>query len=384
MFVCFNRAYTEKDTAIRDFLLDAVSCAESRSKVFGSFFKFGDKDFARDLSSSSGKDSSLKLKWDFVGGNEDDTADSDIVSNLKDLKGRAKLYEADPDGIMNHNKFLVFEEFDFGQLKNKHPKKRVGSLPSNPGPGLYLSSANLTTNSLAKHNNSILVPINLEICDLLNEYYSDLKGEYNKTSGVAALFAGNKIENRYATAKSSRCKVYLYPRRKSSNPGDFVDTLVGVLKNVKHYKRRYREEPCKIRIAVAGWYDTRLELAETLAILSAHGADVKVVSRDPADLSFSARMGTNVRSVLQGRADVYYQRPGTNIHSKYMLIDGPYKSGDSYTRQQLVWTGSPNYSGHAVHNHWEILCKLYESTGAYEHYLADWENLKSEVAVLDA
>jgi hypothetical protein len=72
MFTCFNRPYDGTDSTVSDFLLDAFRCAKRKSKVFGSFYKFSDADFARALRDAAGKDSSQRLDFDFVGGNEDD------------------------------------------------------------------------------------------------------------------------------------------------------------------------------------------------------------------------------------------------------------------------------------------------------------------------
>ncbi len=385
MFVCFNRAYSGSDKTIYNFVLDAFRCAQRKSKVFGSFYKFDDTDFARDLRDIAGKDSALELKFDFVGGNAEDSVRSDVSSALDDLRGYAKMFRTDPDGLMNHNKFFVFEEMDFGELRRMHPDKCISSVPSGVAPALYLSSANLTDGSLAKHNNANLVPINREICDLLQDYLKDLKGEYKKTTGISSWFAGNKVEDRYETAKSDRSKIYLYPRRKESKPSEFVDTLVGVLKNVEHFNHRISDKPCRIHIAVAGWYETRIELAQTLAILSAHYADVKVIARPTTNDDAGINMDRAIYDALDGRAEMYFQSAGRNIHSKYMLIDAPYKSGDTYEQQKLVWTGSPNYSGHAIYHHWEMICKLYEKTGAYDAYMDDFNDLiASGTAILES
>jgi len=385
MFACFNHAYGGTDKTIYNFLLDAFRCAQGESEVFGSFYKFSDADFARDLRDIAGKDSSRRLKVDFVGGNKEDDVNAGVESALKDLKGYAKMFHADPDGIMNHNKFFVFEQMDFEELKQMHPKKCRASVPGSPSPALYLSSANLTKNSLSKHNNSILVPITREIRDLLQTYYKDLKGEYKKTSGIDSWFAGKKIEDRYETAKSDRCKVYLYPRRNASNPKKYQDTLVGVLENVEHCQRKITDKPCTIHVTIAGWYESRLELAQTLAKLAAHNAVVKVISRPLTPDDEGINMDRAIYDALKGHAEIYFQADGRNVHSKYMLIDGPYKSGDTYVRQRLVWTGSPNYSGYAVYNHWEMISKLYEKTGAYDAYVDDFDDIvKSGTAVRDA
>lgn len=374
MFICFNRAYKGEDTTINKFLLDIFRSAKAESNVFGAFYIFSLESFAKDLVDAVGKKSPRKLKFDFVGGSETYDLNPKVKTTLKDLKGSCKLYNADPDGLMNHNKFFIFESVDFEKLKKKHPNNCTASVPSS-GRALYLASANLTQSSLEKHNNAILVPITKEIFEVIEDYYKDLKSEYKKTTPIWSIFTGNKVEDRYKTVKSDRCKVYLYPRRKEDTPKQFTDTLVGVLKNIKHYKHPETNDKCEIYITIAGWYESRIELAETLAELSGPNVDIKVISRPVTSSDEGINMDKAVYNMLKGKATMYFQAEGRKIHSKYMLINAPYASGDSYVRQKLVWTGSPNYSGAAVYSHWEMICKLYDKTNAYDAYLKDFNDL---------
>ena len=147
MFACFNRAYKGTDTSINDFLLDVFRCAKSESKVFGSFYLFSLNSFAEDLISLVGKKSSHALDFDFVGGCAEYELNSDVVKAIRNLKGSCSLYNADPDGLMNHNKFFVFESVNFVKLREIQPNSCTASVPSDNGRALYLASANITKRS---------------------------------------------------------------------------------------------------------------------------------------------------------------------------------------------------------------------------------------------
>jgi len=352
-----------------------MSCCIKGAKVYGSVYKFDREEFASSLVERAGNESELKLNFQLACGfaDMDSSAASSINRILKGLMGSAKVYTVDPEGMMNHNKFMLFQAIDLGKLKRKQPKWAVGDGPFNWTPALYLSSANLTYSSNGKHNNSVLVPIDAAIYNALEWYSGELEQEYESSSQGD----NTSKENRYLKIKSDRCKVYLFPRREGSHPSEFTDMLVGVLKNLPHAHSK-SSRACEIRIAVPAWYDTREELARTVAECSKNGAWVRIKTRKPGSSSVGTDLGEKIEKILRkakGDLEYRYQDSGESIHSKYVLIDGPYRDGDAHREQKLVWTGSPNFSGHAVYNHWEMICKLYQETGAYEVFKNDFEAL---------
>jgi len=377
MFVCFNNGRPNRpDLTIENFLLDAISHCKKRSRVFGSFYKFTSEGFADRLVDMAGEGTGLDLEFELVCGTKDDpnSETKAVEKAIKDLRGHAKVYNKDPENMMNHNKFMVFESIQLENFSEGQRATRAGAIPTGYCSALYLSSANLTMSSYGKHNNSIIVPITQTICRTLWDYYQELKKEYKL---VQRLNPFNKKEDRYEKVKSDACKLYLYPRRKRKNPENFDDTLIGVLENLPHAHGPSTRD-CTIHIAVPAWYSSRDDLARTVATCAKNGARVRVKSRRDETSSVGTDMSSKVAGILRDAGDnltLRYQDDGENIHSKYMLIDGPYKDGSGYKDQKLVWMGSPNYSGAAVYDHWEMICKLYDNSRAYEKYLYDFENL---------
>ena len=319
------------------------------------------------------------LEYNFAAGKEGADIKPEIrkfFSSLNDSVIRAK----DPDGLKNHNKFFLFEELDFQMLARGNPTLAVGVQPEQPCPALYLASANITDTAREKHNNAILIPITVEICRAISDYYQDLLSEYKKVG----IF-NNTVENRYATYKSDICKIYFYPRRPSS--GEFIDTLEGVLKNIQHYEVEGLNSTCEIRIVVPGWYNNRIGIAKALTHIKGNNTNARIavigrpVSTNDIDMGgdiYNELTGANSDSLNKGDIEIFFQDSDNdvNIHSKYMLVHAPYKtSSGGYKMQKLVWMGSPNYSRAAIIEHWEMLCKLYEDSGAYDRYLKNFRNL---------
>jgi phosphatidylserine/phosphatidylglycerophosphate/cardiolipin synthase-like enzyme len=111
----------------------------------------------------------------------------------------------------------------------------------------------------------------------------------------------------------------------------------------------------------------RRAIAQRLVALHQAGCRVSVVTH-PQETS------AEILQILQGGGiPVSLLAP---IHSKYLLMDAMYEG----RRQQLVFTGSHNYTGPALAENDETLLRL-AHPGLYEAFLADWRRLAAHPLV---
>lgn len=387
MFVVFNRpAGTPGNSAdtIDSFVLDLFRCASAGSRVRGSFFHWTNSAFANSLGQIA-SDRNLKLR--LTTGESGQT--SGQLSGVQGFFGsieRGIAAPVDPDGFMNHSKFLLFRKLDFSSLALLRPGELVGPSASGVHRALYVASANIDEDN--KQNQGVVVPVSKAIYDLVRAYAEDLYSEYEESTSpfaaiasfVCSLFGGEPSRaDRYATASNESCKVYLYPRRSG------VDTIRNVLERILHYSQE-SDEPCRIRLVTPRFRDSRKNIANALEKLHKNGAQIEVVTRSRTDPDSDEvpELGSDVHDILHRCATLYYQRSDddVNIHSKYLLVDAPYLDSGSYSRQRLVWCGTPNMTKSAIDSHWEMLVKIYESAGAFDAFVKDFEYLKVVAASL--
>lgn len=375
VLIAFNRPRRGgQDGNLANFLLDAFDSAAKDSKVWGSMFHWSSRSFTDRLNDIR---KLWHLELHIYGGNADDDV-PDKVKEFFDKKGvYGKIYKDDPDGMMNHNKWFLFEQLDWGKLVGRRPAEATAPL-SGVGPALYVSSANLTDDAKVgnwtdeeKHNNAVIVPVNAPVVEAFKDYYKKIKKGYQNMdfwSGLGRLFGAPEKKNHYRRVDTDRARFYIYPRRPCPPS---KDTVLQVLNNV-HVSPA---DPCEIRIVTPRWRGDRKVVADRLAELKAQGAIVEVVCRWPDKNGDDGEyeLSQDIEKVLAGCATRYYQASGVNIHSKYLLIAAPYIQSDGrYKFERLVWTGTPNLTPSALDGHWETLVKLYECCGAYERYLEDF------------
>jgi phosphatidylserine/phosphatidylglycerophosphate/cardiolipin synthase-like enzyme len=148
-------------------------------------------------------------------------------------------------------------------------------------------------------------------------------------------------------------RAYFFPRASG-------DTAVSIIDNVTC------GGTATIRVAMAFFTDARIAVARALAARAREGCSVELVvgnAEIPA--------GDSVVSTLRAagaRVTLYPERTGMwGLHSKYMIIDAVYVGA----RQQLVFTGSHNWTGPALTSNDETLLKV-QDAALFRAYLADW------------
>lgn len=402
MFAVFNQPSVTASNSVNTidrFLLDAFRCAKRGTRVRGSVDSWYDTDFTRELKDIA-DEQNLLLR--LVTGESSQTGTDSIPEGVQDFFRsieRGIAASVDADGFANHLKFFCFNELEFGMLEELHPSFVVGDHVVKTLPALYLASANIDEDG--KHNAAVLVPITEEVRLKLRSYFNDLYSEYEElvnpsVSGssifteiwewLMSFFSSEPHEShdRYDTISSDLFKLYFFPRTSGE------DTIVNVLENIEHHSKRVKSQ-CTVHLVTPRFRDSRLAVAKALKCLHENGARIEIVTRSEDDKFGDppeSELGNEVASILRGCAHLYFQRsrerdePKMNIHSKYLLVDGPYVSGNGFVRQKIVWHGTANMTSSGIKSHWEMLMKLYEKSGAYDAFLKDFEFLKDHAAFL--
>ena len=162
-------------------------------------------------------------------------------------------------------------------------------------------------------------------------------------------------------SESARAKVYLFPR-----PHNVVTSILRNVRATRHPDSNARP---LVRIAMARWNGTdagRAVFAE-LVRLALKGCKIEVVAglrgnTNDGDAGVSPTFAKGLLTLGKisfGRVKVRFGRVGGNqkdIHSKYMLISAC--DGEGADWEQLVFTGSPNFTKDGLVDGDEVMIKI--------------------------
>lgn len=141
------------------------------------------------------------------------------------------------------------------------------------------------------------------------------------------------------------------------------DTIVGILNNVDCPKG------ADVYVAMAYFTNPRVAIAERLAEMDAQGCGVHVLAREDTSLDIISTLST-------GTIDLSLQ---PLMHSKYLLINGAY--GANSSQQELVWTGSHNYTEPALRKNDETLLKIRQGA-VFDAFFEDWQHARASALTL--
>lgn len=268
---------------------------------------------------------------------------SNLENNLEAQAGedRVFIFKNSMGDEINHNKFVLFSHiiFEGESVRNV----------------VFQSSANFTKKSLKKHQNSVIL-VDRNLYKAYLSYWDDLlKFGLNEEDNL------NYYKTKYG--EGFKTKAYFFPRSGNDN-----DTIVNILNNV-----RPDCNECKIKVVMARWTKKRIEIAQELVTLKQSGCDIQVITRKPDE---GSGVNSEITTILINGGIKVMEFPvgQVNIHSKYFLIDSYYKSGSSEYKQKIVWTGSHNFTGAALHSNDETLLKI-RDTKIYVKFLINFSRL---------
>lgn len=239
---------------------------------------------------------------------------------------------------INHNKFVLFSELntDKGKVSNV----------------VFQTSHNFTVDDSKKIQDAVTMS-HEGLYNAYVTYWNDIKAK--ASSGMKDFYY------KEYTNDADGITAFFFPKRRNGTSyGD--DTVIEILNNITE------PSTATIRVGMSDWVVSRINVANKLSDLVAAGARVEVVVKDKIDAEVQA-----VLRDMQSRGAFIkiYNISRTNIHSKFLLIEGKYKGQQS----TIVATGSHNYTTNALRNNNETLLMLRNSS-LYANYVSYYNEMK--------
>ncbi len=378
MYTAFNRPPDGGQTSIlQTFLFQIFSCVQASSAVHGSMFHWNDVGFTTSLARVVAP---KKLILHLVAGDSGMSVPREVKEFFRDYVTDGGVWQRRPMGRRNHDKWFLFDALDFDLLRTLglHPNIHATQTIRGVRQALFLSTNNLSTEDPKKHNAAVLIPVDSRLANPLKERVETLKLCY-KFGWIVKPIVKDRLD--YVTAEDEHFKLYLYPRKSGA------DVVKGILENMDPSSTS-RTGSSSIQVSNNRW--NRVKVADQLCRLHVLGAGVEVVARSPedeADLDSDGEnetkeMSGDVANALKKCSTRYWQKhkghPVSFIHSKYLLVDGPYKQDSgAFAHQKLVWLGSPNMTKAAIEKSFEVLLKIKDDQIAYSDFRGDFEHLKA-------
>jgi hypothetical protein len=404
MIVAFNEVPAQgalgderpSSQVLTDLVLGLFGAATAGSAVWGSVYHFSDARFTAELRRVV---SGGRLRLGLTAGDQEHAFSDEVRAFCAACVQTGGVFRVRPIGRRNHDKWFLFERFDFRAFERSLPAgaQIVGPLPAS-GAALCVSTANLSAEDRAKNNAAIVIPVGDEMVRALRQRFELVRRLY-RVPGLLRKPANWWFERQHAyrDIEDERFRLCLFPRLDGVDPLERVIEALPVRagpssvricsnrwnrnKLARALLDKYREAPDTTRIEIIArspedWYDFDEDgvyegremtpaVAEALARCS-----TRYWQKHATDPETGRPLTTSARN-LQGEA---LEVPSclSNIHSKYVLLDSP--AGRS------VWVGSPNMTLAAVRTSFEILVELKHEPGAYAAFANNFNILTMPVA----
>lgn len=374
----------DNDQTINEFLLNCLLCADDGSDVFGWFYKWNDGDLAvraRDICKRK------KLRLHFLTGSHEGVLPNMPVPDVArffndDGLNDGGAFPMNPADRRNHHKFMYFSAIHLEKLSGRIP---AGTAASAVPPGLgvtsacYVSSSHPTAADTGKHNFATICPINAG--PIVGDYHRMLRDAYRRTVPFLAALGSRSAmralvpDDQFRSLAGTFCKLYLYPSTDQRNETTFDRILANI----------DASRSCTIRLVTPRISTAYNGFLARLCSIQDPG-QVHIITRPfvPADASgvSDGIESQDMRNrLLTAGVRLYYEKKGSAIHSKYMLVNGYYKEGSGFTQQQLCWAGSPNLSAAFPRKNFESLLKIYGNTGLYGAFMEDFTRIRTRATV---
>ncbi|TQM49814.1 phosphatidylserine/phosphatidylglycerophosphate/cardiolipin synthase-like enzyme [Arcticibacter tournemirensis] len=239
---------------------------------------------------------------------------------------------------INHNKFVLFSELntDKGKVSNV----------------VFQTSHNFTVDDSKKIQDAVTMS-HEGLYNAYVTYWNDIKAK--ASSGMKDFYYKEYVND------ADGITAFFFPKRRNGiSYGD--DTIIEILNNITE------PSTATVRVGMSDWVVSRINVANKLSELVTAGAKVEVVVKNKIDDEVQA-----VLRDMQSRGAFVkiYDISRTNIHSKFLLIEGKYK-GQQCT---IVATGSHNYTTNALRNNNETLLML-KNSSLYAKYISYYNEMK--------
>lgn len=327
-------------TVIMDKLVGLVDATPENATVHVSIFGFDYPALVNALIRASQRGVKLHIMVD-MSSVDTQKENAGTVSKLRShIKGNSEVVVVTNDAgdiAINHNKFALFSEVTTEAGKSEKV--------------VFQTSHNFTVADTRKVQDAVLLS-HEGLYQAYATYWKDMSEKAEK-------------DMKYFTYREfidpvSGIYAYFLPKRKY---GVFhgEDTIIEILNEISD------PSTATIRIGMSGWTDTRMNIVEKLDELMEQGAKVEVISKPG--------IGDNIYNGLmrlekKGAYIKIYSR--TNIHSKFMLIEGS-KNGVKY---DFVVAGCQNFTRNALRYNNEVIL-MFKNSDLYKSYDAVFKELKA-------
>lgn len=255
------------------------------------------------------------------------------------LEGNAEVILVNNDGraiAINHNKFVLFSE--------------VETTTGTEEGVVFQTSHNFAVSGTRKVQDAVMISDD-GLYSAFSSYYDSMK---EKAESGMVNYSYSEFSD-----PNKGLEAYFLPKRRN---GEFYgdDSIIEILEDITD------PSSTTIRIGMSLWTDTRTNIVEKLSELMDRGAKVEVIVKPS--------VGDNVFKGLQEleQKGAYLKAyTYTNIHSKFMLIDGEWRGEEA----QVIITGSQNYTGNALRYNNEIILVINNSP-MYDVYDEAYKKLK--------
>ena len=323
-------------------LIEMVNATPKTAHIYLSIFGFDHPGLIDALNEASNRGVFLHLMID---SSIDDTKIQNVltISRIRSfLKSGSEIAIVTNDvnaSSINHNKFVLFSELN----TTKGMLSKV----------IFQTSHNFTIEDSRKIQDALV--LNSEgLYDSYLTYWKDVSAK--SLFGMKDFYYGEYV------GTADNITGYFYPKRRNgvSYGGD---TVIEMLDNISELST------ATIQVGMSDWVVSRINVANKLSELLDRGAKVEVVVKNKIDVE--------VQSVLKdmqrrGATIKIYDISRTNIHAKFLMINGKYKGEQC----KIVATGSHNFTTNALRNNNETLLVLKNYDDIFNAYSAYYTAMK--------
>ena len=323
-------------------LIEMVNATPQGAHIYLSIFGFDHAGLLEALEKATQRGVLLHL---MVDSSIDDTKIQNVltISRIRSfLKGGSELVVVTNDvnsSSINHNKFVIFSELntDKGKVSNV----------------VFQTSHNFTLEDSKKIQDALVVQ-SIGLYDAYLTYWKDVSAK--------SLFGMKDFYYREYIGATDNIRGFFFPKRRNGvSYGS--DTIIEILNDISDLPS------ATIQVGMSDWVVSRINVVNKLSELLDKGAKIEVVVKNKVDPEIQ-----NVLRDMQSRGAKIkiYDISRTNIHAKFLLINGKYKGEQS----KIVATGSHNYTTNALRNNNETLLVLKNYDDIYQAYLDYYNAMK--------
>lgn len=315
----------ESDTRIMDSLIHYLDCTPRGAEVHISIYMFNYQPLVIALEKAYNRGVKVQMVIDNGRERSSKIVNKETIARFQALiKSPSHFLTVQSDtypSAINHCKYVLFSEIDLPQGKAMYV--------------VFSTSHNFTLIGTKKIQDAVVFTH--------KTLYDAYKYNWNE---IASRSQSGMKNFTYREVDLDNICAYFFPRRQNG-VWDNSDTYLDIFDKISDYSS------ANVRVVMSSW--SRVEVAQKLTDLHKKGVKVEVIAKDQdasgpvlEELQRLKNAGAYVKVIKMSEKDT---------HSKITLIRGTWEG----KRQELVFTGSHNYTEKALKYNNEVLLKLKDS-----------------------